>query len=83
MIKCFWCSLLVLCVVGTVMLYSASSSLSLNESGGVTDTIFLRSHLTRLIVGVFIMFFFILMDYRKLKIIAPYLMIGSIIPCYF
>ena len=70
--------ILVLCVVGTVMLYSASSSLSLNESGGVTDTIFLRSHLTRLIVGVFLMFFFILMDYRKLKIIAPYLMIGSI-----
>ena len=70
--------ILVLCVVGTVMLYSASSSLSLNESGGITDTIFLRSHLTRLIVGVFIMFFFILMDYRKLKIIAPYLMIGSI-----
>ena len=70
--------IIVLCVVGTVMLYSSSSSLSLNESGGVTDTIFLRSHLKRLIVGMFIMFFFILMDYRKLKIIAPYLMIGSI-----
>ena len=39
--------ILVLCVVGTVMLYSSSSSLSLNESGGVTDTIFLRSHLKR------------------------------------
>jgi Bacterial cell division membrane protein len=70
--------IIVLCVVGTVMLYSSSSSLSLNKSGGVTDTIFLRSHLKRLIVGIFIMFFFILMDYRKLKTIAPYLMIGSI-----
>ena len=69
--------IIVLCVVGTVMLYSSSSSLSLNESGGVTDNIFLRSHLKRLIVGIFIMFLFILMDYRKLKTIAPYLMIGS------
>ncbi|MBT6782490.1 MAG: FtsW/RodA/SpoVE family cell cycle protein, partial [Candidatus Marinimicrobia bacterium] len=71
--------ILLLCVVGTVMLYSSSSSLSLNESGGTTDTIFLRSHLKRMIVGMFIMFFFILMDYRKFKSIAPYLIVGSII----
>ena len=61
------------------MLYSASSSLSLNETSGVTDTFFLRSHLKRLIVGMVAMFFFIFMDYRKLKSVAPYLMIGSII----
>ncbi len=71
--------IILLCVVGTVMLYSASSSLSLNETSGVTDTFFLRSHLKRLIVGMVAMFFFILMDYRKLKSVAPYLMIGSII----
>ena len=70
---------LILCVMGTVMLYSASSSLSLNQTGNVTDTLFLRSHLKRMIVGMFIMFFFIMMDYRKLKSIAPYLMIGSIV----
>jgi len=71
--------IILLCVVGTVMLYSASSSLSLNETSGVTDTFFLRSHLKRLIVGMVAMFFFIFMDYRKLKSVAPYLMIGSII----
>ena len=32
--------IVILCVVGTVMLYSASSSLSLNETGGITDTLF-------------------------------------------
>lgn len=71
--------IILLCVVGTVMLYSASSSLSLNETSGVTDTFFLRSHLKRLIVGMVAMFFFIFMDYRKLKSVAPYLIIGSII----
>ena len=71
--------IILLSVVGTVMLYSASSSLSLNETNGVTDTFFLRSHLKRLIVGMVAMFFFIFMDYRKLKSVAPYLMIGSII----
>ena len=70
---------LVLCVVGTVMLYSSSSSISLSETGGVTDTLFLRSHLKQMIVGMVVMFFFIMMDYRKLKSVAPYLMIGSIV----
>ena len=71
--------IIVLCGLGTVMLYSASSSYSLYETSGISDTLFLRSHLKRLIIGIIIMFFFIILDYRKLKIIAPYLMIGSII----
>ena len=71
--------LVILCVMGTVMLYSASSSLSLNETGGITDTLFIRSHLKRLLLGILIMFMFIIIDYRKLKPIAPYLMIFSII----
>ena len=71
--------IILLCVVGTVMLYSASSSLSLNETSGVTDTLFLRLHLKRLIVGMMVMFLFIFMDYRKLKSVAPFLMIGSIL----
>ena len=61
------------------MLYSASSSLSLNETGGITDTLFIRSHLKRLLLGILIMFLFIIIDYRKFKSIAPYLMICSII----
>ena len=71
--------IVILCVMGTVMLYSASSSLSLNETGGITDTLFIRSHLKRLLLGILIMFLFIIIDYRKLKSIAPYLMICSII----
>ncbi len=71
--------IIILCVVGTVMLYSASSSVSLSETGNVTDTLFLRSHLKRMIVGMAAMFFFIFMDYRKLKSVAPYLMIGAIV----
>ena len=71
--------IVILCGLGTVMLYSASSSFSLHETSGASDTLFLRSHLKRMIVGMMVMFFFIVIDYRKLKIIAPYLMIGSII----
>ena len=71
--------IVILCVMGTVMLYSASSSLSLNETGGITDTLFIRSHLKRLLLGILIMFLFIIIDYRKFKSVAPYLMICSII----
>ena len=71
--------IVILCVIGTVMLYSASSSLSLNETGGITDTLFIRSHLKRLLLGLIVMFMFIIIDYRKFKPIAPYLMIFSII----
>ena len=71
--------IIILCGLGTVMLYSASSSFSIHETSGASDTLFLRSHLKRMIVGMIVMFFFIVIDYRKLKIIAPYLMIGSII----
>ena len=71
--------IIILCVTGTVMLYSASSSISLNETGGLTDTLFIRSHLKRLLLGILIMFLFIIIDYRKFKSIAPYLMIFSII----
>ena len=71
--------IILLCGVGTVMLYSASSAYSLNQTNGSSDTLFLRLHLKRMIVGMIAMFFFIVTDYRKLKRFAPYLMIGSII----
>ena len=59
--------IVILFVMGTVMLYSASSSLSLNETGGITDTLFIRLHLQRLLLGILIMFLFIIIDYRKFK----------------
>ncbi|SVC09113.1 uncharacterized protein METZ01_LOCUS261967, partial [marine metagenome] len=71
--------IILLCGIGTVMLYSASSAYSLNQTNGSSDTLFLRSHLKRMIVGMVAMFFFIVTDYRKLKHFAPYLMIISII----
>ena len=71
--------IIILCGLGTVMLYSASSSYSLNETNGSSDTLFLRSHLKRMIIGMIVMFLFIVTDYRKLKKLAPYLMISSII----
>jgi len=49
--------IIILCAMGTVMLYSASSSISLNETGGLTDTLFIRSHLKRLLLGILIMFY--------------------------
>ncbi|MCH7762550.1 MAG: FtsW/RodA/SpoVE family cell cycle protein [Candidatus Marinimicrobia bacterium] len=60
-------SIIILGVFGTVMLFSASSNLSLDETGNRTDTLYLQAHLIRLLVGVSFMFFFMLFDYRKLK----------------
>lgn len=60
-------SIIILSVFGTIMLFSASSNLSLDETGNRTDTLYLQAHLKRLLVGVSFMFFFMLFDYRKLK----------------
>ena len=68
-----------LAVVGTVMLYSASWYESFSSSNGRTDMLFLQNHLKRLLVGVFFLFGFLTIDYRKLKEIAPYLIALSII----
>ena len=61
------------------MLYSASSFKSLYQTSGLTDTIYLQSHLKKMMIGFFGMFLFTVMDYRKLKIAAPYILILSII----
>ncbi|MFQ6677242.1 MAG: FtsW/RodA/SpoVE family cell cycle protein [Fidelibacterota bacterium] len=60
-------SIIILCIFGTVMLFSASSNLSLDETGSRTDTLYLLAHLKRLLVGVSFMFFFMLFDYRRMK----------------
>ena len=70
--------ILALCGIGMVMLYSASSFRSLYLSSGLSDTIYLRSHLKRMIIGITAMFFFALVDYRRLKSIAPHFIILSI-----
>ena len=67
-----------LCIIGTVMLFSASNSISLDQSQRATATIYLQAHLKRLLVGVFVMFAVMMFDYRNLKNISKYLLIGSI-----
>ena len=69
----------ILAIVGTVMLYSASWYESFASSNGRTDMLFLQGHLKRMLVGVFFLFGFIMLDYRKLKEIAPYLLIVAIV----
>ena len=69
----------ILAVVGTIMLYSASWYESFSTSNGKTEMLFLKNHLKRLFVGMIFLFGFLLIDYRKLKILAPYLIIFSII----
>ncbi len=70
--------LCILAVIGTIMLYSASWYESFSSSNGRTDMLFLQNHLKRLLIGVVFLFFFILIDYRKLKEISPYLIIISL-----
>ena len=71
--------LCILSILGTVMLYSASWYESFASSNGRTDMLFLQNHLKRLLVGVFFLFGFLTLDYRKLKKIAAYLIIFSIL----
>ena len=43
--------IVILCGIGTVMLYSASSFKSLYQTSGLTDTIYLQSHLKKMMIG--------------------------------
>lgn len=70
---------LFLCAFGTIMLYSASWNESFMRSGGSTDSLYLKSHLIRVSLGFCCMFAFLLIDYRSLKLIAPYLLIFSLL----
>lgn len=70
---------LFLCAFGTIMLYSASWNESFVRSGGSTDSLFLRGHLIRMVLGFCCMLAFLLIDYRSLKLIAPYLLIFSML----
>jgi len=71
--------LCILAVIGTIMLYSASWYESFTSSNGKTEMLFLTNHLKRLLVGIFFLFGFLLIDYRKLKLVAPYLIVASIL----
>ena len=68
-----------LCIIETIMLFSASNSISLDQSQRATATLYLQAHLKRLLLGAFVMFSAMFVDYRNLKFIARYLLIGSIV----
>ena len=61
------CTVILLCVIGTVMLYSASSIRSLIETGNETDTTYLIAHLKRLLIGICLLILFMFIDYRKYR----------------
>ena len=71
-------SVIILLVIGTVMLYSSSTALSLAKTNGQTDTFFISAHIRRLMIGLVALVFFMLFDYRKLKSIAPFLIVIAI-----
>ena len=70
--------LLILAIIGTIMLYSASWYESFISSGGSTEMLFLKNHLIRLGIGTLALILFLFIDYRELRYIAPYLIIFSI-----
>jgi len=74
----FW-SVILLAVIGTIMLYSSSSAISLAKTNGETDAFYLYAHLKRLAIGLAILIFFMVLDYRLLKKITPYLIFGTIL----
>jgi len=71
-------AIVVLCIFGTVMLFSASSIRSLEITNSRTDTFYLQAHLKRLLVGVVLMFFFMMLDYRKLKEWSLHILGGAV-----
>ncbi len=71
-------SIIALIVIGTVMLYSSSTSLSLVKTNSQTGTYFLVAHLKRLIIGILALVFFMLFDYRKLKSLATFLIVIAV-----
>ena len=68
-------AILFLCAFGTVMLYSASWNESYMRSGGLTESLFLKNHIKRIILGFTMLFLFLKIDYKNLKSIATYFLI--------
>ena len=60
------------------MMYSASVSESLNISGGLSNSLFLQSHIEKLLLGFFSLIFFANFDYRKIKPFSPHILFLSI-----
>ena len=66
-------------IIGTIMLYSASWYESFISTNGYTEMFFLKNHLKRLLIGMFFLIGFLLIDSRALKDIAIVLVVFSIL----
>ncbi|MAP66338.1 MAG: cell division protein [Candidatus Marinimicrobia bacterium] len=66
---------LILLSVGSIMLFSASSHYA-NETFG-NHTYFFNKHILRILIGIILMFFLSIFDYKNLKYISTILLIFS------
>ena len=66
---------LILLSVGSIMLFSASSHYA-NETFG-NHTYFFNKHILRILIGIVLMFFLSIFDYKNLKYISTILLIFS------
>ncbi len=70
-------TIFIIAIVGTVMLYSASSIWAYNQYD--TGSYFLQKQVVRLFVAFLVMYAFMLLDYRVLKEWANLIMIGALV----
>lgn len=72
------CAILILLVIGTVMIYSASSYYGLYSTKSQSVEFFFLRHVIWLVIGIVAMFVTMSIDYHKYKKIMPFIIILSI-----
>jgi len=68
---------LVLMVASTVVVYSASSTWAMQKMQSASGLV--NKHITKILIGLVVMFFAINMDYKKYKPLTKWVLIGSIL----
>lgn len=68
---------LTLVIIGTVMIFSSSTNVSMEKFG--TGTFYFKRHIIRMVIGLAIMFAAMTTDYRIWKKLAPSLVLASIV----
>jgi len=68
---------LILMVVSTVVVYSASSTWALQKMQSASGLV--NKHITKILIGLVVMFFAINVDYKKYKPLTKWVLIGAIL----
>ena len=68
---------LILMVASTVVVYSASSTWAMQKMQSSSGLV--NKHITKILVGLVVMFFAINMDYKRYKPLTKWVLIGSIL----